>query len=139
MLRRSIYLLLLVLLVPATSHPQNQKKHPIDKALGACIDKDSSTAGMTNCADKALESWDRELNRVYNELARKMDPKDKQALKAAQTEWIKYRDVEYVLIDSIYSHLEGTMYIPMRVEARTRIVRERALVVNHYLDLLKEQ
>jgi uncharacterized protein YecT (DUF1311 family) len=124
---------------PVSSHSQNQKKHPIERALEACIDKDSSTAGMTNCADKALESWDKELNRVYNELARKLDPEGKLALKAAQSEWIKYRDSEYGLIDAVYYHMEGTMYIPMRVEARTRIVRERSLALEHHLELLKEQ
>jgi len=139
MLRRLMPLALLALLFPVSSHSQTQKKHPIEKALEACIDKDSSTAGMTNCADRALESWDKELNRVYNELARKLDSKGKQALKAAQMEWIKYRDAEYGLIDSIYSQMEGTMYIPMRVEARTRIVRERALAVKDFLDLLKDQ
>ncbi len=139
MLKRSVLFLVLVLLFPGRSFSQSQKKHPIDKALETCIDKDSSTAGMTRCADKALEMWDKELNRAYNELSAKLDPKGKQSLKAAQMDWIKYRDSEYGLIDLVYSGLQGTMYIPMRIEARTDIVRKRAVALKDYIDLLKEQ
>jgi uncharacterized protein YecT (DUF1311 family) len=139
MLKKLALLFAVLILLPAASRSQSQKKHPIDRALEACITRDSTTAGMTKCADKALEMWDKELNRVYNDLAAKLDPKGKQSLKTAQIDWIKFRDSEYGLIDFVYSRMEGTMYIPMRVEARADVVRKRAVALKDYLDLLKDQ
>ena len=139
MLNRALTLFLLLLFVPASSHAQEPKKHPIDKALEACIEKDSSTAGMTNCTYKAQEMWDKELNRVYNVLAARLDAEGKRALKATQVEWIKYRDTEYKLIAAIYSRMEGTMYIPMRAADQMEIVKQRAQGLKEYLELVKEQ
>jgi uncharacterized protein YecT (DUF1311 family) len=107
-------------------------KHPIEKALEDCIDHDSGTAGMTNCAYKALEMWDKELNKIYDQLFATLAPEGKQAQKAAQIEWIKHRD-------AIYSQLQGTMYIPLRVEDRMEIVKTRAVALKKHLDFIKEQ
>src|SRR2546422_2085931 len=93
---------------------QEPAQHPIDKALDACIDKNGSTAGMVECTDKAYAAWDKELNKNYGELMRALNPKQKEALRLAQLEWIKYRDLEFKSIDSVYDTLQGTMYIPMR-------------------------
>src|SRR5689334_1590783 len=108
---------LLVLALAATPcMAQEKKEHPIDRALERCMDKDPSTAGQINCIDKAYASWDKELNRAYNELMRALDAPGKQSLKTAQAEWLKYRDLEFKLIESVYDKLEGTMYIPMRAD-----------------------
>ncbi len=139
MFKVSAVLLFLFLLFPPSSHSQRAKKHPIDKALEDCIAKDSSTAGMTNCTYKAQEMWDQELNKVYNGLASRLEGEGKEALKAAQLEWMKYRDTEYKLIDAIYSPLKGTMYIPMRASERMEIVKKRAMELRGHLELVKEQ
>lgn len=117
---------------------QQEKKHPIDKAYEACMEKNSSTAGMRECAEQAEKAWDKEMNRVYEKLRARLDEKGKSALKAAQLKWIAYRDEEYKQLDSLYSGLQGTMYIPMHAYARTHIVRERTLQLTGYLELLDE-
>ena len=130
---------LLVLTLMATPClAQEKQDHPIDQALERCIDKDGSTAGQVNCIDKAYGSWDKELNRVYNELMGMLDGPGKQALKTAQLEWIKYRDLEFKLTDSVYDKLQGTMFIPMRADHRMQIIRKRAIELQDYLDLLKD-
>lgn len=120
------------------SGPQDQPQHPIDKALDACIDKNGSTAGMVECTDKAYTAWDKELNKVYGELMRTLSAKQKEALKLSELEWIKYRDMEFKFIDSIYDTLEGTMYIPMRISARVEVIKKRALELQHRLELIRE-
>lgn len=114
------------------------QKHPIDKAEDACTEKDGSTAGMTNCAYKAYDAWDKELNRSYNALMKELSPKEKEILKNAQKKWLDYRDNEFKLIDAIYSKVEGTMYIPMRVEERIAIVKQRSLKLTSHLELMRE-
>jgi Uncharacterized protein conserved in bacteria len=130
--------LILLLLSIAPVYAQEKPEHPIDKALGVCVDKDPSTAGMTECTARAYQSWDRELNKNYGELMRKLKPVQKEALKTAQLEWIKQRDAEFKFIDSVFDTLEGTMYISMRIESRTELVKTRALLLKSYFDLVSD-
>lgn len=127
-------------LAPATRGfaSQDQTDHPIDKALDACVEKNPSTAGTVECMDSAYAAWDKELNKVYGELMRTLSPKQKEALKLSELEWIKFRDLEFKFIDSIYDTLEGTMYIPMRISARVEVIRKRALELQGRLDLINE-
>src|SRR5882672_3732318 len=111
----SIFLLLLA----TVSLAQKEPDHPIDKALEACVEKDGSNAGIIDCTGKAYQAWDKELNKNYGALMRKLKPAQKEALKAAQLGWIKQRDVDFKFIDSIFDTLEGTMYISMRIESKT--------------------
>jgi uncharacterized protein YecT (DUF1311 family) len=53
---------LLMLISPALGEDE---KHPIDRFYEACLEKSDSTSGMVQCAAKAHEKWDSELNRVY--------------------------------------------------------------------------
>jgi len=127
-----------VLLLATVSIAQEETKHPIDKALEACIDKNGSTAGMVECTDKAYAAWDKELNKNYGELMRTLKASQKEALRLAQLEWIKYRDLDFKLIDSLYDTMQGTMYIPMRIDARMELVKQRALELKGFLDLVQE-
>jgi len=130
--------LISILLLASLSTAQEPTQHPIDKALDACIDKNGSTAGMVECTDKAYAAWDKELNKNYGELMRALKPKQKEALRLAQLEWIKYRDLEFKSIDSIYDTMEGTMYIPMRISAHLEVIKKRTLELKDRLDLIKD-
>ena len=131
-------LVLLVALWASAVCAQEQSIHPIDKALDACIEKDGSTAGMIQCTDKAYVAWDRQLNKNYADLMRRLKTGQQAALKAAQLQWLKYRDSEFKLIDAIYDSIQGTMYLPMRIAERLEIVKKRALDLRGYLELLDE-
>ncbi|HYR77301.1 MAG TPA: lysozyme inhibitor LprI family protein [Pyrinomonadaceae bacterium] len=137
-MRKLLLALISILLLTSLSTAQEQPQHPIDKALDACIDKNGSTAGMVECTDKAYAAWDKELNKNYGELMRALNPKQKEALRLAQLEWIKYRDLEFKSIDSVYDTLEGTMYIPMRISAHLEVIKKRALELKDRLDLIKD-
>jgi uncharacterized protein YecT (DUF1311 family) len=126
------------LAIASASVNQDPRPHAIDKALEACIDKNGSTAGMVTCTDKAYAAWDKELNKTYNELMRALKPNQKEALRLAQLEWLKYRDLDFKLIDSLYDAMQGTMYIPMRIDARMEVVKKRALELKGFLDLIQE-
>jgi uncharacterized protein YecT (DUF1311 family) len=130
--------LISVLLLATGSFGQEQTQHPIDKALEACIDKNGSTAGMVQCTDKAYAAWDKELNKNYGELMRILKSSQKEALRLTQLEWIKYRDLDFKLIDSLYDTMQGTMYIPMRIDARMEVIKKRALELKGFLDLVQE-
>jgi uncharacterized protein YecT (DUF1311 family) len=127
------------LLYPAVSAPrqEREKKHPIDAAMDACVDKNPSTQGTVHCIMAALKSWDGELNSSYQKLSARLDGKGKMSLKAAQLQWIKYRDAELVAIRGVYAKTDGTMYRPMAAEDAMQVTRQRVLQLNGYLDTLK--
>lgn len=136
--RYRLLFLLLPLLAPSAVYAQETPVHPIDKFFEACTEKDPSTAGMMSCTDSAYKMWDKELNKNYLALMRKLKPEGKLTLKAAQLQWLKYRDAEFKFIDSIYSTLQGTMYLPMHYGQRMEIVKQRSLALAAYLDLTGE-
>ena len=129
------------LLYPAMSAPQRGKekedKHPIDKALDVCIEKNPSTGGTIQCIAAATKSWDRQMNADYKKLMGKLDPKGKAALKAAQLQWIKFRDAEIGTIGGVYAKTDGTMYRPMAANDVMTVTRDRAMQISGYLDVLK--
>lgn len=131
-------LLLLLLLVPTIVSAQETRKHPIDEALDICTEKDPATAGMVRCTDVAYKKWDQELNKNYQTLMSQLKPAGKQLLKSTQLSWIAYRDNEFKLIDSIYDKIQGTMYIPMRIDEKMQIVKQRALALASHIDMLGE-
>jgi len=136
--RKAFHLIAVGLLLSVTIYSQQTPQHPIDKALEACLDKDSTTAGMVDCIGKAYDKWDKELNRVYAELMKRLSPDARTKLKEAQVQWLKFRDAEFQMQGGIYSKLEGTMYIPMSADSRMQVVKNRALELKSYLDLLKD-
>jgi uncharacterized protein YecT (DUF1311 family) len=46
------------------------------------------------CADREFQSWDAKLNALYRALQKSADPKEQALLKAAERNWIAYRDSE---------------------------------------------
>ena len=78
--------------------------------------------------------WDKELNRIYKELMKRLDKHQQTALKEAQRNWIKYRDAEYQAIGQIIQRLEGTMWLPVPSARLYKINRQRAMELKDYLD-----
>lgn len=130
-------LLLAMAVVPARAEDE-AAKHPIDLAQWACLERDSSTVGMTQCAYDAHEAWDKELNANYAKLIAALPAAEAEALRAAQRRWIIYRDAEYGLIDAVFAQLEGTMWIPVRVEHRSSLTQKRANWLAGYQQVVDE-
>ncbi|OQX20208.1 MAG: hypothetical protein BWK80_35985 [Desulfobacteraceae bacterium IS3] len=120
------------------SVPKSEEIHLIDKIVNQCLEKDNSTLGMTTCLNDGYKLWDAELNKVYNQLRVNLKPAEQKTLKAAQAEWIKYRDAEFAFKISLYDSLQGTMYKVMNAEDRLEIVKKRTSELESYLKLLKE-
>ena len=79
----SATLLALALLATAPAQKPAQRD-PCDDA--------QSQSEMNICADKRFKAADAVLNRVYNQLAAKLEADARAKLKAAEVSWLKYRD-----------------------------------------------
>lgn len=129
-MKNSIVLMAIVLIliaIPFLSYATDVTRHEIDHEMELCIDKNPTTAGMTICANEAYVRWDKELNINYNKLMNQPSVDGKKVHKIAQRKWIKFRDREFLLIEEVYSHLEGTMYVPMRANDRLTICQTESI------------
>jgi uncharacterized protein YecT (DUF1311 family) len=117
---------------------EKEKKHPIDVWLEKCMEKENyTTAGMLNCSSQALDKWDKELNRVYKELMKKLSPEERELLKQSQQQWIKFKDAEFKFLDNLYLGT-GTMIPVMIMGDKLDIISERVKMLERYLNYINE-
>lgn len=100
-----------------------EDKHPIDKWYSQCLDKDSSTLNMLNCTSKAYEMWDKELNKIYQSLIKKLSIKEKEILKESQRNWLKFRDSEFKFMDEIIKE-GGTLNVLANESAKVEFIKK---------------
>ena len=87
-MKRIVPCLLLVLLLLSAAVAKMQKQRQTNPCENA-----PSQYEANQCAHREYVAADAELNKVYNQLAAKLDAAEQRAqLKAAELAWIKYRD-----------------------------------------------
>lgn len=95
-------LLSCALLFNVASAQKRSAQNPCDDA--------NTQLDMNFCADRQFKAADAELNRVYNQLAPKLEGDARAKLKAAEVSWLKYRDSNCDYEASVY---EGGSMQPM--------------------------
>ena len=129
--------ILLLLALFACLNTQAQERHPINRVSAGILKTAYATSEMMEGAGVAYKGWDQLLNVVYNELRETMKPTTFAALRDAQRAWIQFRDAEFQTIQQIYyGEMEGTMWRPVAVDQRTKIVRQRAEFLLEQYELL---
>lgn len=129
--------LLILLSLYAPSSPA--ESHEIEALTEQCLDNAMTTHAMRLCSVQAFDAWDDELNRVYRRLRPHLDRDGKQRLLQAQRRWLSYRDEEFRLIDALYDQAAyggGTMWIPLRQQAKNSVVKRRVEALTDYLSEL---
>ncbi|MBN1637724.1 MAG: DUF1311 domain-containing protein [Ignavibacteriales bacterium] len=116
---------------------QENTKHEIDIFLEECVNENQTMSGSAYCYSEAQIKWDYELNRVYKELKVKLNSEQKEILKNAQLKWIAFRDVEFELLETVYSSLLGTIYLADLAFYKMEIVKKRVLELENYLYTLE--
>jgi uncharacterized protein YecT (DUF1311 family) len=84
-------------------------KSPLD-ATSDCMNMDQTTADRNVCLGQARNGLEAELDKAYNDLMVVTDtPRAKEALKASQRQWLKYRDAELAYFRAVFD-MEGTIW-----------------------------
>jgi uncharacterized protein YecT (DUF1311 family) len=124
-IRKSAAGLLLALAAPLGA--SEFAPHPIEATLEQCMASPQglSTQGTRACIDDAAKAWDRELNRIWGELKRELPADAMDRLRAAQRQWIAFRDAEIAALDAAFGAMQGSMFQPMHAEAVSRLTRDR--------------
>ena len=80
-----------------------------------------------------LEFLDKELNVVYKAVQSKLPKEKQQQLKQSQVSWLKYRDLEFKLIEDTWTKDDfGTSSAITRGQHKAAIVRARVIQLMHY-------
>lgn len=133
---RCAFLLLLAGLT--TQSYAAEKVHPLDVESDRCFQDASTTLAMIDCEGSAYRAWDDRLNKVYPRVRAHLDAQGKKDLQAAQREWIKFRDAEFRWNGNAFLKMQGTMYKVSAASARVRVVRQRVLELEGFLEVVEE-
>lgn len=144
MKKASLLFLCTLALLPVAAYSQftpDPSRYPVDSAYVACLDisDNQTTSGMVDCAIQAHDAWDKELNKYYKLLLNILSPEEKEKLRIAQRNWLAYRDSEIAFYGTTYGNLLGTMWQLVGAERGLEIVRQRALELQKYYEILMEE
>ena len=117
----------------------SEVKDPIDIAMEAAIDRNSSTAGMCKATAVAREKWEERLNAAWAKLKKKMPADEFAELQKAQRAWIAYRDLQIKSYEATYAKMDGTMWIPIRAGAGMDLTKQRVQDLESLLGLFDER
>lgn len=105
---------------------------PLDREFAECFFGDATTSVQVECATRAGEAWDARLDSNHSSLRAGLPVDDRDVLRDAQRRWIEFRDAEFEALDAIHRTKQGTMYYPLRVQARHEVVQVRAMQLDAY-------
>tara|TARA_R110001592_G_scaffold361660_1_gene673000 strand:- start:897 stop:1184 length:288 start_codon:yes stop_codon:yes gene_type:complete len=94
---------------------------------------------MISCEETARKEWDEELNKNYQLLLNVLDSTSKEKLIVSQRHWVKFREKELDLANQISYEMEGTMWRVVAAGRRTEIVKQRALELQDYFNIMTEK
>ena len=118
-MKRVIPCALLSLLLLSAAGAKAQKQKQAEPCPGA-----QTQYEMDECAHKEFVAADAELNRVYNQLAAKLDDAEQRAqLKTAELAWIKFRDENCTFEGLFYKG--GTMRPMIESFCKADVTRKR--------------
>jgi len=105
------------------------QQNPLDQQLQQCLDKESSTTGMSQCYGMATKAWDKEMNTQYNQVMKKLTGEPKDKLRSAQRAWLAYRDSWNAASRSYFLSSQGSMAALSIGAQSVSLVRNQALML----------
>lgn len=109
-------------------------QHPIDAWYEEKMAEETvnSTADMREITYQAQMKWEAEMNKVYKRLMQKLTQPQKNTLRKAQQQWLKFRNAEGQAILAIVSTQQGTIHQLSGTHRGMQLVRHRALELISY-------
>ena len=100
--------------------------HPIDRLESACIDVAGDTISYAECYSQSRKAWDMELNSNYLMLLKMLDDEEKSKVRAAQRQWIKFRDAQIEAVSTI-AQRPGTIWTIRAANLNSGLTKAQAM------------
>lgn len=125
---------------PVVKEPETEEsvKHPIDIEEEKCLKKADSNADMRNCAYDAMDAWFAVIEKDLAVLKKILSSEKYEAIVKSQKQWKKYQEEEFDANNLVVLNKGGTFYHVVSVGQKANIVKERALLLNSYVNLYSE-
>ncbi|MEI6950833.1 lysozyme inhibitor LprI family protein [Paraflavisolibacter sp. H34] len=134
-----IILTVIIVLSCKISFGQDSRQHAIDTKLKKCQETNGSTIGLVECKENAEKDWDAELNKYYKLLLGTLSVDEKQTLRETQREWLLFKEKEVKFYLKVYGSKDGSMWNVVIADKKMQIVRQRAIDLMGYYELLTQQ
>ena len=126
--------LILVLSIISLIYGNSAYTHVIDDVEAKCIANTSNTQEMNNCSKIAQKSWEKEIEKKLVLLKENLDKPSYKNLIKSQRFWQEYKNQEFSFIQKITNNKQGTMYLNVEQGLKTNILKQRALILQEYLE-----
>lgn len=136
---KKIYLKILILCILCSgccNKTQQENLYSIDITEQKCISKVDSTDLINKCSLIAIDAWYEEINKYLILLKSLTTSENYLNIQKSQQEWEKYRDAEFLAINSIIEK-QGTMYQNTIIGFKKEIIKNRAIELKRLYDILK--
>jgi uncharacterized protein YecT (DUF1311 family) len=90
-----------------------------------------NTMAIVDCVAAKAKIWDQRLNTAYQDLMQRIEPGQRDPLKAAQRLWVQYRDANC----RFYGSQEGSIRQVQGAECLRAMTQERALELEKAMKL----
>ena len=114
---------------------QNEQKHSIDKMEEICLSNKSSTQEMNECTFKAINAWNKEIEKYLVLLKNITSKDDFENIQISQKNWEKFRDSEIVVYNLIQQK-EGTMFQNISTGFKRELIKQRAIELKSLYETL---
>ena len=130
--------LILVLSVIFLLYGNSAYTHVIDDVEVKCIANTSDTQEMNKCSKIAQVSWEKEIKKSLIQLKKRMDNTSYKSLMKSQRIWQEYKNQEFSFIQKIINNKQGTMYLNVEQGLKTNILKQRALILQEYIETIND-
>ena len=130
--------LILVLSIIFLLYGNSAYTHVIDDVEVKCIANTSDTQEMNKCSKIAQVSWEKEIKKSLVQLKKRMDNTSYKSLMKSQRTWQEYKNQEFSFIQKIISNKQGTMYLNVEQGLKTNLLKQRALILQEYIETIKD-
>ena len=114
---------------------QNEQKYSIDKMEEICLSNKSSTQEINECTFKAMDAWNKEIEK-YLALLKNINSKDDfENIQISQKNWEKFRDSEIIVYNLIQQN-EGTMFQNVSTGFKRELIKQRAIELKSLYETL---
>jgi flagellar motility protein MotE (MotC chaperone) len=116
---------------------EKPQKHEIDIAEEKCMKKAYSNADMRNCSYDAMDAWFLEIDKNLETLKKLLPTEQYEKVTKSQQHWKKYQESEFEANNEVFMSKLGHFYHVISVGYKTGIVKDRALLLNSYIQTAK--
>lgn len=115
------------------SFAESTNIHPIDTQESACKAEAKDLNAWTLCSLKAARAWNKEVDKYYSLLYKKLEGEAKTALFEDQKYWNMYKNNEYKVIDALKDKdFDTKERVIFRANQKRELIKLRATALRMY-------